>query len=219
MRKQDSKKGFTLIEVMVSLFLSVLVAFFVYTMMISSYTAYKRLSSISQNANSIRFFTDTISKSIKYCETVYFDSINKRLCFEVYDIVRREKVREEYYFTTGTGLVEHKAKSKKDNNAVNSTTLGVFKKDIRRISDNHLYNTIAVSNVIRTIYFYINNPPANSRFLKTLTLSVIYDDVVGGNVSRAEGATQGVMQAGADGMTEMDSDTINQRMMVFNIRG
>jgi prepilin-type N-terminal cleavage/methylation domain-containing protein len=219
MKKQNGKKGFTLIEVMVSLFLSVLVAFFVYTMMISSYTAYKRLASISQNANSLRFFTDVISKSIKYCDSVYFDSVNKRLCFEVFDVTRDEKVKEEYYFSTGTGLVEHEVKSKKDNNTVNSTTLGVFKKDIRRISDNHLYNTIAVSNIIRTIYFYINNPPANSRFFKTLTLSVIYDDVVGGNVSRDEGATQGVIQASADGLTEMDSDTINQRMMVFNVRG
>ena len=221
MDKKCSKKGFTLIEIMVSLFLSVLVAFFVYTMMISSYTAYRRLSSISKNANSIRYFITNFSNSIKYSETIPVKgTVNGQtsITFTVYDKNLNTYIKEKYYFVdtaVGGGFVENAGYSVSDATTVPyCSTLGLLKKDICRLDDS-VIESIVISNVIRTIYFDWPAAPANYR-LRQMNLSVIYDDIIDGKIDKSSGK----VSEKADGSTEMlNNDTITRRLFNFCFRG
>ena len=214
-----NKKGFTLIEVMVSLFLSVMVAFFVYTMMISSYNSYRRLSSISKNANSIRYFITSFSNSIKYCEKTPEVSTmpdgGKCIIFTRYDKVYNDTIKERYYFSSGGELIQKDTYSVNVAGApYNSGKLGLFKKDLLR-ADDTLIETITISNIIRTIYFYCPAPGGTDR-LRKMNVSVIYDDVIDGNIDK----DSGVMKARADDKTEMKTtDTLTRRLFCFCFRG
>ncbi|MCR4662593.1 MAG: prepilin-type N-terminal cleavage/methylation domain-containing protein [Endomicrobiaceae bacterium] len=219
MNKKNRKIGFTLIEVLVSLFLSVMVAVFVYTMMISSYNAYRRLSSVSKNANSIRYFIESFSNSVKYANRVPVESIysgSVSLTFKRYDNVVNDIIQERYYFSGGSEFVKSSSASVSVSTANHHCeTLGVLKKDILTKDGSKVLETITVSNVIRTVYFNSPTPAPNDRFRK-MNIGVIYDDVVDGNVNK----TTGKLEKRADGLTEMLSEaTLNRRVYTFDFRG
>lgn len=218
MNKKNRKIGFTLIEVMVSLFLSVMVAMFVYTMMISSYNAYRRLSSVSKNANSIRYFIESFGNSIKNAnrvpvEGVYNGSVS--LTFKRYDSSYNDIIQERYYFSGGSEFIKSSSASVSVTTSTHhSTTLGLLKKDVLS-KDGKVLETITISNIIRTVYFNSPAPAGTDRFRK-MNLGVIYDDVVDGNVNK----TTGKIENRADGMTEMLTNaTINRRVYSFDFRG
>lgn len=219
--KNKNLLGFTLIEMMISLFLSVMVAFFVYTMMISSYNAYNRLSSLSKNSNSIRFFLKSIENSIKY--SVSFNPAGttpaNELIFErfttnpVNPTGPKIRIRERYYFEGGSSkgtILSDEAKSK---NGVLSADnyykqgLGLLKKDVIIVSENRKVETVVMSNIIRTIYFFADDAGATRKY-KTFYLGVIYDDVVNGQQTLTGNIVSG-------NGTEMSSDTINRRQFCF----
>lgn len=224
MNKKANKTGFTLIEVMVSLFLSVMVAFFVYTMMISSYTAYRRLSSVSKNANSIRYFITNISNSIKYCDGLPVEETSavhgKCLVFRRYDQYLNENVKEKYYFSGGLGyLIKSSSCSVNVNTAsYYSSSLGLLKKDICRLDDT-VIESVTVSNIIRAIYFDwvpATLSTANAERAAKMHLGVIYDDVIDGRVNQSSGK----IELKNDGSTEwLNSDTLGRRLFCFCFRG
>jgi len=211
------KTGFTLIEVLISLFLSAMVAFFVYTMMISSYDAYRRISSVSRNANSIRYFITNISNSIKNSQVLPVkagSTGNISLTFTVYDKQYEAVVKEKYYFTDGSEFVENAESSVSISTITHhSETLGVLKKDI--IKDGKVVETLTISNIIRTIYFSWTGPSTVARHRK-MNLGVIYDDIVDGRVNKSTGK----IEARTDNMTEMlDEGTLTRRLFCFCFRG
>lgn len=217
MNMKNYRVGFTLIEVMVSLFLSAMVAFFVYTMMISSYNAYRRISSVSRNANSIRYFIETFSSSIKYCNSVPdFDATNKVLTFERYDENYKQVVKEKYYFSEGSSFIKSSTASVSvTTSTYHNEILGILKKDIYRMSDDHLLERLTISNIIRTIYIDWPTPSANDRFRK-FNFGIIYDDVVDGKINK----TTGKIEEKSDGMTEiLNENTLNRRIFCFCFRG
>ena len=218
--KNKNLFGFTLIEMMISLFLSVMVAFFVYTMMISSYNAYNRLSSLSKNANSIRFFLKSIENSIKY--SVSFNPSGtpaNELVFErfttnpVNPTGPKIRIRERYYFEGGSSKGTILRDEDKSKNGVLSTdlyyknALGLLKKDIIIVAENRKIETVVVSNIIRTIYFFDINANTTRKY-KTFYLGVIYDDVVNGQQTLTGNIVSG-------NGTEMSGDTINRRQFCF----
>jgi Tfp pilus assembly protein PilW len=218
--KNKNLLGFTLVEMMISLFLSVMVAFFVYTMMISSYNAYNRLSSLSKNANSIRFFLKSIENSIKY--SVAFNPPGtpaNELVFERYTTNPvnptgpKIRIRERYYFDTGAASGTIVRDSTNSANGVLSTNsyyknaLGLLKKDVIIVSENRRIETVVISNVIRTIYYFDNNISTTRKY-RTFNLGVIYDDVVNGRQNNSGNIVSG-------NGTEMSGDTINRRQFCF----
>ena len=56
-------KAFTLVEVMVCIILTGIVAFFIYTMMLSAHKTYFKVFSVSRQKNDIRYFETLIKKS------------------------------------------------------------------------------------------------------------------------------------------------------------
>lgn len=213
------RTGFTLIEVLISLFLSAMVAFFIYTMMISAYNAYRRISSVSRNANSIRYFVTNISNSIKNARAIPIkgtrpDTGATTLTFSVYSKQYKAIVKETYFFEDGSELIENANSSVSvSTNTRHSETMGVLKKEIIN-SDNQVLETLIISNIIRTIYFSWSGPSAVARHRK-MNLGVIYDDVIDGQVNKDTGK----LEARADNMTEMlDEGTITRRLFCFCFR-
>lgn len=215
----NGKRGFTLIEVMVALFLSVIVSLFVYTMMISSYNAYNRLSSVSKNANSIRYFIASFSNSIKYATElpteVFSGGKTSSLTFKRYDKNYNDIIREKYYFENGSEFVrspQHSISVTTD--TYHCETMGVLKKDI--IVGGTVVQTIIISNILRSVYYDIPATTAVFNRFRKMNLGVIYDDVVDGKVNK----TTGVMENKTNDETEMKTEnTINRRLFCFNFRG
>lgn len=213
------KTGFTLIEVLISLFLSAMVAFFIYTMMVSAYNAYRRISSVSRNANSIRYFIANISNSIKNAKTIPTIGVHPvtgttSLTFSVYNKQYKAVVKERYYFDGGSELIESASSSVSvSTDTHHAETMGVLKKDIIN-SDNQILETLIISNIIRSIYFSWTGPSSVARHRK-MNLGVVYDDVIDGQVNLGTGK----LEARADNMTEMlDEGTLTRRLFCYCFR-
>lgn len=208
-KKKHVVLGFTLIEVMVTLVLSVMVSFFVYTMMMSSYTAFRRLSSVSKNANSIRFFVSSISNSSRNACKMYVSG--NALCFDRFDQNRNKYVTESYYFENGGNLTLDATKSTSvaTLNSQKGSSLGVLKKKVT--SGGTVLETVVVSNVIRVIYYSFDF----DRY-KRLNLGVVYDDIVDGK----QNATTGKLEDKGTNTTEMGTDyTLSRIILCFCSRG
>ena len=214
-RKKRKTLGFTLIEVMISLFLSVMVAFFVYTMMISSYNVYRKLSTVSKNANSIRFFISSIEKSVRYAHGTPTIS-ETEFRFDTFDGNRNCMITERYFFDGGGTFKENYGVSTSTTALAAATDyyransgkkLGLLKKEIRIKSDDRVVETVVVSNVIRTIYY--SKDEASTLVFKRLNLGVVYDNVVDGSQD-----DDGKIVFG--GETEYNTDaTIERRLYCF----
>lgn len=217
-KKKYGILGFTLIEVMVTLVLSVMVSFFVYTMMMSSYTAFRRLSSVSKNANSIRFFVSSISNSSRNACNIYVSG--NALCFDRFDKNRGTNgtyITESYYFENGGNLTEDATKSTSvaTLNSQKGSSLGVLKKKVTVKSGGAVLETVVVSNVIRVIYYSFSTAASGERY-KRLNLGVVYDDIVDGK----QNATTGKLEDKGTNTTEMGTDyTLSRIILCFCSRG
>ena len=211
-KKKLKLLGFTLIEVMVTLVLSVLVSFFVYTMMMSSYNSFRRLSSVSKNANSIRFFVSSINNSIKNAKA--FSCSTSELSFTRYDVHRNQLVTERYFFSEGGSIAPNYSKSTNiaTLNSQTGSSLGVLKKEVKS-SGGTVIETVVVSNVIRAIYYNVTE--SGVRY-KRLNLGVVYDDIVDGK----QNATTGKIENKGTGDTEMATEyTLSRIILCFCSRG
>lgn len=219
--KKYKKFGFTLIEVMVSLLLSAMVAFFVYTMLLSSYSGYNRLSFSSKNTSSIKFFTTVFNNSVKYANatpTVEYGTSGtvQALTFNRYDKNYKRMVNEKYYFSDGGEFILDQNLSVSTVTTHFCKTLGLLKKDI--IFDGKVQETIVVSNIIRTIYYYYpTSAPTNFKRYRRMDVCVVYDDVVNAKVNK----TTGKIEEKEGNMTQMgdNNSTINRRLFTYAFRG
>lgn len=211
---KNNYSGFTLIEVLVSLLLSAMVAFFVYTMMLSSYSAYNRFSSTSKNAGSIRYFLTLFSNSIKYT-TSKPQITTGAMIFKCYDKASNKNVEERYYFDGGGDFVESDKYSLNVSSsaAYPEKELGVLKRQIK--SGTTVLEDSVVSNIVRRIYYYIPAKKATEDY-GHMNFCIIYDDVVDGKVDSATGK----MQAKSNNMTEMNTtNTITRAAYRYFFRG
>ncbi|MBQ3834666.1 MAG: prepilin-type N-terminal cleavage/methylation domain-containing protein [Elusimicrobia bacterium] len=78
-------KAFTLVEMIVAVVLSSILIFFAYTMTISAYRIFSRMSDSSKNSNSIRFFEESFRKSVKGCTEWAISSDKRTIAFLRYD--------------------------------------------------------------------------------------------------------------------------------------
>lgn len=184
-----SIKAFTLIEVMVSLILAAMVAFFVYSMMIYSYEGFARISSASKNSNNIRFFISSLRNSCMYAKSIKVES--SKLKFVRYDNNEKAEVEEHYYFKSGGQLA---------NNGTYATSLSLSTpySETRGLLVKETYNklgekiqTVLVANNIRTIYYQINT---SGSFTK-LNLGVIYDEILNAKINDDGSAVQNAQES------------------------
>lgn len=183
-----SIKAFTLIEVMVSLILAAMVAFFVYSMMIYSYEGFARISSASKNSNNIRFFISSLRNSSMYARSIKVES--SKLKFIRYDNNEKAEIEEHYYFTSGGEL---------SNNGTYATSLslstpyaetrGLFVKETYKSGEK--IQTVLVANNIRTIYYQITT---SGSFVK-LNLGVIYDEILNAKINDDGSAVQNAQES------------------------
>lgn len=201
--------GFTLIEVMITLILSVMVSFFVYTMVMSSYTAFRRLLSVSKNSNSIRFFVSSIQNSVRNAHEISIDGTS--MTFKRFDTNLGVYVTEKYYFSEGGSIVRNSAKSTRYSSlkADTGAALGVLKKEVT--VSGTVRERIVVSNVIRTIYYYV---PTTGTYQR-IHLGVVYDDVIDGKQT-----STGKLASKETGGTEIGTnDTLARIILCYCSRG
>ena len=75
-------KAFTLVEVMVCIILTAIVAFFIYTMMLSAHKTYFKLFSVSRQKNDIRYFETLIKRSVSSAQV--YELNGNQLIFKYY---------------------------------------------------------------------------------------------------------------------------------------
>lgn len=179
MHKLYDSKAFTLIEILVAITISGMLAFFVYTMMIYSYQGYSRLNSVSKNSNSFRSLILSLQNSMKYADDV--SVVTDKIVFERYDKLYNDDVQETYYFNSGNRIMN------KSDYVINlSTNLpctagrGLLYKDVRIKGSGVLKSRILMSNSIRNIYCKLDKTAPN-KYIR-LTLGIMYDDVIDGKI-------------------------------------
>ena len=187
--------AFTLVEIMISLFLSVIVVFFSYTMMIASYKVYENLANASSTSNDIRFLetmlrnsimsADDINTSSSYIECHRYDS-NRENSFSYKNGIY---VQDIYKLSDGKTFVSSKAYSE-DPSLVSSpsSTRATLSLEILSSELDSSYssssviidgdNKRTVLKCVREIYYYENADASTTGTLKEITIGVIYDKVL-----------------------------------------
>lgn len=180
MKNHRTIKAFTLIEVMVSLFLAAMVAFFIYTMMIYSYEGFNRLTDASKNSDNIRFFISSLQNSLTYAKSMTTNTSG--FTITRYNNGTNSVITETYTFENGGKFV-----NKDFSNLVSHINTYTDYGDTRGL----LYKTVGnekilVSNCIRCIYF--NNTKVTNG-LRKLTIGIVYDDILNGKVGSTGAVT------------------------------
>jgi hypothetical protein len=176
MKDYKSIKAFTLVEVMISLFLATMVAFFVYTMMIYSYEGFNRLTDATKNSDNIRFLISSLQNSITYAKSITTNSTG--FTITRYDKNTNSNITETYTFENG-GKFVNKAFANLVSNINNYSDYG----DSRGLLFKKIgTEKVLVSNCIRCIY-YNNTKVSNG--LRKLTLGIVYDEVLNGRVGNS----------------------------------
>ena len=171
-----SIKEFTLIEVMVSLFLAAMIAFFVYTMMVYSYEGFNRLTDASKNSDDIRFLISHLRNSLTYAKTVTFSA--SELTVTRYDKNANKNVTETYTFESG-GKFVNKPFSNLISYLNTYSDYGNRGLLFRKVEN----EKILVSNCVRAVYYDITTPSdiaVEGGGFKKVTLGIVYDEVLGG---------------------------------------
>ena len=98
-------KAFTLVELLVSIVLTGIIVFFVYTMVIYSYGGFCKLSSHSRNFDDIKFLISSLRNTVIYAEEIRNSDGQSFFCTR-YDRYYGSygKIEEEYKFLDGNRL-------------------------------------------------------------------------------------------------------------------
>jgi prepilin-type N-terminal cleavage/methylation domain-containing protein len=185
-----TKKGFTLVEMMVAILLSAIVIFFSYTLTISAYKMFSKVSSTSQKSNSIKFFEEALKKSITEAETVKFES-NKITCTR-YDMNLNHKVKDTYTLEEGNCNFGNLVGKEYDvfpniipaDKIFKSTKLFVKTEFVGGGSWSS--PKILVLNNVRAFYYRPNKYPSTGSHLDNVTIGIIYDDYVVPNLPKRQ---------------------------------
>ncbi len=186
-----TKKGFTLVEMMVAILLSAVVIFFSYTLTISAYKMFSKVSSTSKGFNNIQFFEEILKKSITESESVVFN--NSSIICTRYDVVLREKVRDTYTFESSSGFFGNLVGKEYDVfpfNIPNDKRFGATKLFMKTevLSGHALPETqVLVLNNVRAFYYRPNKYPGGTgAHLDNVTIGIIYDDHVVPNIPKRQ---------------------------------
>lgn len=174
-------KAFTLVELLVSIVLTGIIVFFVYTMVIYSYGGFCKLSSHSRNFDDIKFLISSLRNSVISAEEIINSSGQSFRCTR-YD---------KYYGSYGIVIDEYKFldKNRLERNAyakaIDLKTIPINKYPNTRgelYKITYIYDMSGVrfafqskiSSCVRKIFYYFDS------VRNRLDMYVIYDDVIGG---------------------------------------
>ncbi len=204
----NSIKAFTLIEVMVSLFLAAMIAFFVYTMMVYSYEGFNRLTDASKNSDNIRFLISSLRNSLMYANEVTINSSG--FTIKRYDKSTNNNITETYTFESG-GKFVNKAFSNLISGLNTYTDYGDRGLLFRKNTTSN--EKVLVSNCVRAIYYDVTTP-ANigneGGGFKKITLGIVYDDILDGKT--------GNTGAVGDNAKNMMTAEIKRKLVSFTCR-
>lgn len=180
-----TKKGFTLVEMMVAVLLSAIVIFFSYTMTISAYKMFSKTSKTAKNFNNVQFFEEVFKKSITEATEVTFSNDvtstnrreSRRITVRRYDVRLGREVTETYRFRTdNVRFIEHVG-SHSDSMPSNITQLSA-PTDLILETDDGL-EILVLSNV--RAFFYRINKLGNGvpePHLNNIAIGIVYEDRV-----------------------------------------
>ncbi|MFA7073791.1 MAG: prepilin-type N-terminal cleavage/methylation domain-containing protein [Endomicrobiaceae bacterium] len=172
-----NKKAFTLIEVMVSIILSAIIIFFIYTMMTVSYTSYSKLFGVSQQKNNTRFFESMMKKSIE--NSVYVQMLPSKFSFGYYDDNLGIYRRDDYSFTTGS-FTNSKALSSNPPTVMASIPSAnrVLVMRVYNAGSNYTGNTLIRTEVIlenvNAVYYYMDS----TGIMRNISIGLIFNKVL-----------------------------------------
>ena len=98
-----NKKGFTLIEVLVSIILAGIIVYFLYIMMLASYEGYKTLFGVSKETSDIRVCETYLRRSIK--NACYINILPTAASAHATSL---DFGRQELYWDSGTGTIKNR---------------------------------------------------------------------------------------------------------------
>lgn len=98
-----NKKGFTLIEVLVSIILAGIIVYFLYIMMLTSYNAYKTLFGVAKETSDIRVCETYMRRSIK--NACYINILPTAAASQATAL---DFGRQELYWDSGTSTIKNR---------------------------------------------------------------------------------------------------------------
>ncbi|MBR6297650.1 MAG: prepilin-type N-terminal cleavage/methylation domain-containing protein [Candidatus Gastranaerophilales bacterium] len=179
-----TKKGFTLVEMMVAMLLSAIVIFFSYTMTVSAHKMFAKVSNTSNNFNNTQFFEEFFKSTLMnaYKIEISEDGIACR----IYDPMAGKKYQNNYSFNNQKGdgnSVQFKTQHGSHYDSVfNNIPIGKSANLIVRNqgAGHKIDNTILLSNV-RAFYYRVDKigagPGAPNNF-RNITIGIVYDDYI-----------------------------------------
>lgn len=192
------KKGFTLVEMMVAILLSAIVIFFSYTMTISAYKMFSRISKSSKNFNNIQFFEEVLKKSITEAQTISFSSNKKEMKCTRYDKNIGEFVVDVYSFPEDSAgkfdnVVGKQYDSFPQNIITDNKMFGSTKLLLRTelLSGTVLSSNVLVLDNIRAFYYRPNKYPGSTGsnpaiHWDNIMIGVVYEEQIIPNVSKRQ---------------------------------
>jgi prepilin-type N-terminal cleavage/methylation domain-containing protein len=99
----ENKKGFTLIEVLVSIILTGVIVYFLYIMMLASYKSYETLLGVSKETGDIRVCETYLRRSIK--NACHIDIKPTAAAVQATSL---DFGRQELYWDSGTGTIKNR---------------------------------------------------------------------------------------------------------------
>jgi prepilin-type N-terminal cleavage/methylation domain-containing protein len=183
----SKKEGFTLVELMVAVVLSAIVIFFSYTMTISAYKMFSKVSKTSNNFNSTLFFEEYFTRVFEDAYDINFSGSRIRCQRFDPNIKNGKKVKDDYSFEKkgGSGSIQF---IKVNNDHFDSVI------DPESIPDNgtadlivrtpgaglKIEDVVLLSNV-RAFYYKVDTigvGDAGEDHLRNITIGVVYDDYI-----------------------------------------
>ena len=187
-KNMNSVRAFTLVELLVSIILMGIIAFFVYTMVIYSYAGFCKLSSHSRNFDDIKFLISSLRNTVISAEEIRNSGGQSFFCTR-YDRYYGfyGKIEEEYKFLDGNRLENNVYAKTIDLHTIPVSKYPNTRGELYKIT--YIYDMLGIrrfafknkiSSCIRKIFYYFDSST------NRLDMYVIYDDVIGGVLGRGE---------------------------------
>lgn len=199
MIRLKNKKAFTLVEMMISLVLSVIVIFFAYTMVVTSHTLYKKMSMGSSDVNDYRFLEDMLKNSIMGADEIIVTATGIEC--RRYDVNRTNSfglkngiyVKDIYGLSASKNFVLSVANSADPSIVVTpSATTGVLSLEIYNALDASYSGSVLITggtakktilNGVRDVYYSINPDSSAVGTLMEIQIGIIYDKILPGGAA------------------------------------
>lgn len=169
-----TKKGFTLVEMMVAILLSAIIIFFSYTLTISAYKMFSKTSKTSKNFNNIQFFEEVLKKSITEADRVEISSDHRRIECRRYDVRLGHDVTDVYSFESANGVFREQVGSHLETYPSNITGGNLFAPTRLMLRTGGL--DILVLNNVRAFFYRANKIGDGTPHLQNISIGIVYED-------------------------------------------